>query len=204
MHRLIRGRHGAAHRAHQRRRRRPTGSPTRWPRRSAGLRVPAPSPGPPRAPGPPGTAGSARSPSPTTAGGLRRPGRRARCRPPRTACASRATRTGRCDRRGRRRRRRLPARHACAARRRRLPHHRPAPPPGRGVPRARRPGAGRRRALGGGVDLAAGGPSASSLDASGERGYGGDPGQHARHRPVDLPGRPLTTGPDQTRPRSTR
>ena len=59
--------------------------------------------------------------------------------------------TGRGVRRGGR----LPARRRTAQRRRRLPDQRPAAPSGRGVPRARRPGARRRRALGGGVDLAA-------------------------------------------------
>ena len=54
-----------------------------------------------------------------------------------------------------RRRRRLPAGPAGRLRRRRLPDQRPAPPPGRGVPRARRARAGRRRPLGGGVDVAA-------------------------------------------------
>ena len=52
---------------------------------------------------------------------------------------------------------RLPARHRARPRRRRLRHLRPAPPPGRGVPRARGSRPGRRRPLGGGVDLAAGG-----------------------------------------------
>ena len=56
---------------------------------------------------------------------------------------------------------RLPARRGPRHRRRRLRHQRPAPPPGVGVPRARRPGAGRRRPLGGGVDLAAGAPGAT-------------------------------------------
>ena len=44
-----------------------------------------------------------------------------------------------------------------AHRRRRVRHQRPAAPPGGGVRRAGRPGAGRRRPLGGRVDLAAGG-----------------------------------------------
>ena len=69
-------------------------------------------------------------------------------------------------------------------RRRRLRHQRPAPPPGGGVPRARRPGAGRRRPLGGGVDLAAGGPGATGRSAG---RYGGDPGEHAGHRPLAVP-----------------
>ena len=96
------------------------------------------------------------------------------------------------DRRGRQRVRRLHAGHRARHRRRRLPDLRPAPPPGRGVPRARRAGAGRRRALGGGVDLAAGGRAQVAGRGPAAGGYGGDPGQRARHRPVDLPGGPLT------------
>ena len=71
----------------------------------------------------------------------------------------------------------------CGDRRGRLRHQRPAPPPGERVPGAGRPGAGRRGALGGRVDLAAGGGGAALVEASGR--YGGDPGQHPVHRPVD-------------------
>ena len=52
---------------------------------------------------------------------------------------------------------RLPARRRTPQRRRRLRDQRPPAPPGQRVPRARRPSAGRCRALGGRVDLAAGG-----------------------------------------------
>ena len=48
-----------------------------------------------------------------------------------------------------------------------------------------RPGAGRRRALGGGVDLAAGAPERLRRGAG---RYGGGARQHDQHRPVDLPG----------------
>ena len=87
---------------------------------------------------------------------------RARCRRPRTASGSAATPTGSVRRVA-----------VCggagdflldavrAHRRRRLRDQRPAAPPGERVPRAGRAGAGRRRALGGRVDLAAGGGGAA-------------------------------------------
>ena len=53
-------------------------------------------------------------------------------------------------------------------RRRRLRDQRPAAPPGGRVPRAGRPGAGRRRALGGRVDLAAGGARRGWREALGD------------------------------------
>ncbi len=67
-------------------------------------------------------------------------------------------------------------------RRRRVRDQRPAPPPGGRVRRASRPGARRRRPLGGRVDLAAGARDAAARGA----GLGGlDPRQRRRHRPVD-------------------
>ena len=101
--------------------------------------------------------------------------------------------------------RRLPARGGAAQRRRRLRHQRPAPPPGRGVPREGRARPGGRGALGGGVDLAAGGAGAGGRRAG---RYGGDPGQHEVHGPLELPpvraSPPHTTGRDRPRPRRSR
>ena len=95
---------------------------------------------------------------------------------------------------------RLPAGRRARSRRRRLRDQRPAPPPGDGVRREGRPGAGRRLPLGGRVDLAAagGGP------AGGGPGYGGDPRQHDVHRRLDLQSLTEIAGRACRDPRSPR
>ena len=75
-----------------------------------------------------------------------------------------------------------------------LRHHRAAE-----FRRARRAGAGRRRALGCGVDLAAGRRAQTAGGGGGAGRYGGDPGERHRHRPVDLPGRSLSDRPSPAR-----
>ena len=149
------------------------------------------------------TAGSGPVAEADDAARVRRPGRRAPSRRPRTAYAWPATPTGRSGRVavGAGSGESLLEQRA-PQRRRRLRDLRPQAPPGGRVPRGRRPGAGRRRALGRGVELAAGGGARRCRRPRPPRGIRWRP-TSARlvTRPVDLPR--LSRHPDRgARPES--